>query len=255
LLLEADRHSACVAAPVDAPAGVRDVVVTFEYQTEDEGVARIELQDSTTNEVYAAKWLPASTFWASQEVHFSLPPAVIGRAESLQLVLVVQGPRAGEPARTVDAAFRRLRMLPTQPFAFALMPVGAPERADTEVTEIDQRFVSLRADGDVVLTFQQAWSSAWGLEGLPAGATAEHLQVNGWANGWIVRGLEGRGAVLEVTYRFENVVAIAVWSVPVVWVIALVCADWALIVRRRRRSSAVPATSSSAGAPVAEDGH
>ncbi len=221
LLIEADRHSACVAAPVDAPAGVRDVVASFEYQTDDEDVARIELQDSVTNEVFATTWLSASTFWRSQVVHFTLPPATIGRESALQLVLVVQGSRVGQTPRTVDAAFRRLRLLPTQPFAFALMPVGAPAPVGTELTEIDDRFVSLRADGDVVLTFQQAWSTEWGLAGLPAGATAEHVQVNGWANGWVIRGLDGRGAVLEVTYRREGLVAIAVWSAPVVWAVAL----------------------------------
>ncbi len=250
LLVEADRHSACVSAPIDAPAGVRSVVATFEYQTDNEGVARIELRDAVTNAVITSRWLAASTFWTSEEVRFDLPAAAINRDESLQLVFVVQGPRAGEPARTVDASFRRLRLLPTQPFAFALTPVGAPARQGTEVSEIDDRFVSLRSDGDVVLTFQQAWSPAWRLDGLPAGATAEHVKVNGWANGWMIRGLDGRAVVLEVTYRYESVVAFAVWSVLVVWVVALLCADWALIVRRRRRASVVPRASSFDGPPA-----
>ena len=106
------------------------------------------------------------------------------------------------------------------------------------MNEIDDRFVSVRADGDMVLTFQQAWSDEWSLEGLPEGVTAEHVKVNGWANGWVLRGLDGRGAVLEVTYRFESVVAVSVWSMPVVWALALLSADWALIVRRRRREAA-----------------
>ena len=238
LRVQADRHSACVAAPVKASPGVRDVVVTFEYRTEDQGVARVELQDSSTNEVIDSKRLPATSFWTADELHFQLPPAPVGRPESLQLVLVVQGPREGEPARTVDAAWRRLRMLPTPPFAFAVMPKVRDDATATEVNEIDDRFVSLRADGATVLTFQQAWSDGWSLEGLPPGVTAQHVLVNGWANGWVVRGLDGRGAVLEVTYRFEGAVAIAVWSMPVVWALALLSADWALIVRRRRRQAA-----------------
>jgi hypothetical protein len=238
LRLQADRHSACVAAAVNAPAGVRDVVATFEYRTEDEGVARIELQDSSTNEVIASTRLPATSFWVAHQVHFRLPPAPIGRDETLQLVLVVDGPREGEPARTVDAAWRQLRLLPTQPFAFAVMPVVGTAVTPPTVNEIDDRFVSVRADGDMVLTFQQAWSRDWSLDGLPSGVTAEHVTVNGWANGWVLHGLAGRGAVLEVTYRYENLVGFAVWSMPVVWALALVSADWALIVRRRRREHA-----------------
>ncbi len=250
LRLQADRHSACVAAPVRAPAGVRDVVTTFEYRTEDEGVARIELQDSVTNEVVSSVRLPATSFWVAHQVHFLLPPAPIGRPETLQLVLVVQGPRQGEPSRTVDAAWRQVRMLPTQPFAFAVMPVVDAPTDPPVVNEIDDRFVSVRASDDMVLTFQQAWSQDWSLDGLPAGTTAEHVLVNGWANGWVLRGLDGRGAVLEVTHRYEDLVMVAVWSMPVVWALALVSADWALIVRRRRRHAGAPDPAD--GSPAAD---
>ena len=40
-------------------------------------------------------------------------------------------------------------------------------------------FQQMVADGDMVLTFQQAWSDDWSLEGLPAGVTTCHSRAMG----------------------------------------------------------------------------
>ncbi|MFZ4719863.1 MAG: hypothetical protein ACOYMR_10580 [Ilumatobacteraceae bacterium] len=239
LRLSANRHSACVAAPIAAPAGVRDVALSFEYQTGDEHTARVALMDASTGEVLDSRRLPASTFWTGRELRFVLPPAPVGRDETLQLVLAADGPRAGERSRTVDVAYRRVRMLPTQPFAYAVLPLTDPVAAEgTVVVGIDDRFVSVRGDGEVLLTFRQAFDDGWQLEGLPAGATATHERVDGWANGWRIDGLDGRAAVLEVRFRLQWWVDFAVWTAPVVWLLVALCTEWGRGRRRAVRAAA-----------------
>jgi hypothetical protein len=85
---------------------------------------------------------------------------------------------------------------------------------------------------DVIVTFQQAFASGWLLDGLPDGATAEHITANGWANAWRISGLDGRSAVLRAAYRGEGWVAYAVWSVLLVWFTMLLCTDWQRLLRR-----------------------
>jgi len=42
------------------------------------------------------------------------------------------------------------------------------------------------ASGPFVLTLAEPWSSSWHLEGLPDGAAAVHVTVDGYRNGWLV---------------------------------------------------------------------
>jgi hypothetical protein len=238
--LTATRHSACVSAPVTTEPGVRDVVATFDYQSSSATGARVALVDTVTGRVVANRRLPASTFWSTQQVRWLLPPPPSGREESLRLTLYAEGPRLGEPASLVTTAYRSVRLTTATPFAFAVLPLAKGTSAGTpgiDVRGLDGRFVAVTADRDVIITFQQAFATGWSLDGLPQGATAEHFEVNGWANGWRVHGLDGRSAVLHTTYRGEGLVAFAVWSVLVVWFVTLLCTDWPRWFRRRTRSS------------------
>jgi hypothetical protein len=136
----------------------------------------------------------------------------------------------------VTTAYRNVRLTTASPFAFAVLPAASDARGDVHAAEVrglDGRFVAVTSDHDVIVTFQQAFATGWSLDGLPAGATAEHVEINGWANGWRVHGLDGRRVVLHTTYRGEALVAFAVWSVLVVWFVALLCTDWPRWFRRR----------------------
>jgi len=231
--LSADRHSACVAAPVRSEPGVRDIVATFDYQSSSATAARVALVDSATGQVVASRRLPASTFWTGQQVRWSLPAPPVGREESLRLTLSAEGPRQGERAAVVTAAYRNVKVTTASPFAFAVLPATPNlDTAGVKVRGLDGRFVAVSADRDVVVTFRQAYSSGWSLDGLPEGATAEHIRIDGWANGWRIHDLAGRGVVLHAVFRGEAWVAYAVWSVLLVWFTMLACTDWS---RWRRR--------------------
>lgn len=231
--LTAARSSACVQAPIDAPPGVRDVVTSFEYRAPRIGSARAAVIDATTGEVVLSRRLPASTFWTPAEIRWQLPPAPVGSPEALRLVVIADGPAAGSTAPPAVVAYRGLQMLPTPPYAFAVLPALPDDLPAVAVRTLGDRFVAVQGEGDVVLTFQQAYAAGWSLDGLPEGATAEHITANGWANGWVIRGLDGRAAVLSVQYRWEWLVVVAVWSVLAVWLVTLACTDWRRLFARR----------------------
>jgi arabinofuranan 3-O-arabinosyltransferase len=54
------------------------------------------------------------------------------------------------------------------------------------------------ARGRFVLAFNEAHADGWRLEGLPGGAQAEHIELDGYRNGWIV---DARGD-LDLTLRY-----------------------------------------------------
>jgi len=121
----------------------------------------------------------------------------------------------------------------TPPYAFAVLPALPEDVPAVSVRTLGDRYVAVQGEGDVVLSFHQTYAEGWSLDGLPDGATAEHITVNGWANGWVIRGLDGRAAVLSLHYRWEWLVAVAVWSVLAVWLVALACTDWRRLFGRR----------------------
>jgi len=114
-----------------------------------------------------------------------------------------------------------------------VLPALPEDVPAVSVRTLGDRYVAVQGEGDVVLSFHQTYAEGWSLDGLPDGATAEHITVNGWANGWVIRGLDGRAAVLSLHYRWEWLVAVAVWSVVAVWLVALACTDWRRLFGRR----------------------
>ena len=251
--LAADSHAACTSAPITSMPGIREVVLSFEYQTGHDGVAEIRVVDAATGDVVTSQDLRASSFWTPVSMPVRLPPVPVGVVQDLRVEVLANGPAPGSRARLLDASYRRLTVTPVQPFGFAVLPsdpsgasdpssesssgaAGGDTTAPATVRTIDDRFAALRADGDVVLSFQQAYDARWSLSGLPKGATAEHVRVAGWANGWVIRGLDGRSAVVQAEFRGEDLVALLVWTAPALWFVALLLTDWG----RFRRGSKVP---------------
>jgi arabinofuranan 3-O-arabinosyltransferase len=231
--LTAARSSACVQAPIDAQPGLRDVVTSFEYRAPRAGTARVAVIDASTGEVVLSRRLPASTFWAPVEIRWQLPPAPVGSDEALRLVVTADGPAVDASAQPAVVAYRGIEMLPTPPYAFAVLPALPDDVSEVTVRTLGDRYVAVQGDGDVVLTFHQAYATDWSIDGLPDGVTADHVMVNGWANGWVIGGLDGRAAVLSLHYRWEWLVAVAVWSVLAVWLVTLACTDWRRLFARR----------------------
>lgn len=235
LELTADRHTACASSPVAISSGVRDVTVTFGYQSSGAAVARVALVDVGSGRTVQSAGLEAASFWTDREIRMQVPPPSEGSADVYRLVLYADGPGPRDTRREVRAAFRAVRVSPSTPFAMAVLPDDAIAQSSAVVVRaLDDRYASMRADGDAVLAFRQAYAPGWSLDGLPAGATARHIEVDGWANGWVVSGLAGRSVVLRVRYRDDPLVSLAVWSLLAVVLVGLACTDW-----RRARSNRV----------------
>ena len=86
-----------------------------------------------------------------------------------------------------------LVLLPEQATAGAVPAIDwhrdGPARYRVEVTGATEPFVLALAD---------AWSADWQVQGLPAGATARQLKIDGYRNGWVISGVTD--AHLTLTY-------------------------------------------------------
>jgi hypothetical protein len=230
--LSADRHTACVSAPVSVSPGIRDLTANFSYRSERSGVARAALVDTATGRAVATDRLAANTFWTDHQFRFTLPP---GGAQTYQLYFYADGPGPGADRRRSHAEFRSVRLSPSTSFAIAAVP-DPTSSAGATIRDLSRGFVAVHADGDAVLVQRQAYASGWQLDGLPAGVTAQRFIADGWANGWVIHGLNGRSVVLRTRYRDDPAGMIAVWSLPLVLLLALACTDWSRLRSNRVRA-------------------
>ena len=232
--LSADRHTACVSASVAVTSGLRDLTLNFSYRASGPEVARVALVQVDSGRAVTTERLEATSSWKPHTFRIKVPPPAEGSTDQYRLYLYADGPGPGAERRNVSAAFRGVRMSPSTSFAIVVLP-ASDSSTHVAVRGIDDRFVAMQADGDAVLVFRQAFADGWSLDGLPPGVTARHIEVDGWANGWLVHGIDGRSLVLHVRYRHAALVALSVWSLLVVLLVAVLCTDW-----RRVRSNRVP---------------
>jgi hypothetical protein len=111
-----------------------------------------------------------------------------------------------------------------------LAPAGS-----ASVRDLSLGYLAVHADGDLVLVRRQSFAAGWQLDGLPAGVTAQRFVADGWAIGWVIHGLDGRSVVLRVRYRDDPTGAMAVWSLPLVLLLAMCCTDWSRVRSNRVR--------------------
>jgi hypothetical protein len=230
--LSADRHSACVSAPVSVGPGIGDLTASFAYRSERRGVARVELVDNSKGRPVATERLAATSFWADHEFRFRLP---VGGVHSYFLTFYADGPGPGDGRQLSHAEFRSVRLSPSTSFAIAAVPLPAAADAVT-VRDLSHGYLALHAEGDAVLVQHQAYAAGWELDGLPSGVTVRRFVADGWANGWVIRGLDGRSLVLRVRYRDDPLGPLAIWSLPLVLLLAMCCTDWARLRSNRVRA-------------------
>jgi hypothetical protein len=230
--LAADRHTACVSAPVSVGAGIGDLTASFAYRSEQPGVARVALVDTVTGRVVDGERLAATSFWAEHQFRFRLPR---GGVHAYRLYFYADGPGPGQGRRLSNADFRSVRLSPSTSFALAAVP-APPAAVSPTVRDLSRGYVAVHGEGDMVLVHRQAYASGWQLDGLPGGVTAEHFVADGWANGWVIHGMNGRSLVLRVRYRDDPIGPLAVWSLPLVFLLALGCTDWSRLRSNRVRS-------------------
>jgi hypothetical protein len=230
--LSADRHTACVSAPVTVGPGIVDLTATFAYRSARPGVARVALVDTSTGRAVATERLAASSFWEDHQFRFTLP---VGGVHTYRLTFFADGPGPGQGRRVSHAEFRSVRLAPSTSFAIAAVPAPPGSNA-IAVRDLSHGYLALHADGDVVLVQHQAFAAGWRLDGLPDGVTSTRFVADGWANGWVIHGLKGRSVVLRIRYRDDPVGPLSIWSLPLVLLLALGCTDWSRLRSNRVRA-------------------
>jgi arabinofuranan 3-O-arabinosyltransferase len=102
------------------------------------------------------------------------------------------------------ASFKNFHLTRVSPVSVSvtaadLAPPPVTEVHRTAVSSSEYRVAVHRAAGRFTLTLADSYAPGWALDGLPAGWSARHIAVDGFANGWLV---EGTGdATLTIRYR------------------------------------------------------
>ncbi|MFN8053155.1 MAG: hypothetical protein U0Q22_17050 [Acidimicrobiales bacterium] len=214
--LSARRHSACVSGAVQVAPGIRHITIAFQHRNVAGSGGRWCLMGrDDTCAVSGA--LPASDSWRWFTKDVTLPafdPFDRAASGSYRLYLYSDGAGPGitpGPATVTD--YREVSVRNTYPIVAIAQPVRQPT-------------------GQATIRLDEGYAPEWSVSGLPAGVTARHEVVDGWANAWVVDGLAGRRARVTFHYWPDRIVGIAVWSlVPV-----LAAAAFSLFRHRRRRS-------------------
>ena len=234
--LRARRHSACVDGDVAVPDGLRHLSVSFQHRSIQGRGGRWCLM-GTDGTCAAGGLLPESPSWTqftADVVLAARDPFRRAATDHLRLYLYADGagPGISAGADTV-VGYRSVTVRPTYPMVAVAQPV---RRGVAAATRVDDRHASVRGADTAVFRLAEAYGAGWSLDGLPEGASARHVVVDGWANGWVVEGLRGRPVVASFRYGPDTWVSLAVWSILPVLAAAVVALAAPVIVRRRRRA-------------------
>jgi arabinofuranan 3-O-arabinosyltransferase len=89
------------------------------------------------------------------------------------------------------------------------------------------------ATGRFTLVLAESYGAGWSLDGLPAGWSARHLVVDGYANGWVIDGTGDADLTMEYTPSRWGFAALLVSVLATTAAITLTVGRW-LAARRRR---------------------
>lgn len=171
--------------------------------------------------------LAPSTNWRRFSAELQPDPGTV----SLRLYLYADGQQA-PPTRV---QYRDLELRPVEPTTVVLAGAGSATvpRLTWRQTGTAAYDVGVHgARGEFTLVLDESYANGWSLRGLPAGWRAQHLMVNGYANGWRI---VGRGSAdLTLTYGPDVWERIAL-LVSLAAAAAMVLLAAARLVRRRWR--------------------
>jgi arabinofuranan 3-O-arabinosyltransferase len=197
LVLSGPGPGACgeaVEVPVVPGATYR---LSADYRTDFGGTPRVCLQQLPAGRCADTPALTRATTWQTVEaVVKPLPgttrirPQIYNYRYINQLI----------PGQT---SFRNVQLARVSPVAVSVTPANAtppsvPTIDQTAVSASQYRVAVHGAAGRFTLAFADSYAPGWALDGLPAGWSARHIVINGFANGWLV---EGTGdATLTIRY-------------------------------------------------------
>ena len=225
--LRALHHSACVAAPVVGYLGPEPYRVSFDYRTTSGVAARVCLWQSGPDRCARLNPVQPSAKWRTYEETVTPLPGTTG----LSLFLYADGSGVGE---TVNE-YRSLRVVPASSFSVVVTPRSAT--AATPVVTVEEQGAErhrVRLDGGrgpFTIALADSFHPGWKIKGLPKDVRAEHVVVDGYANGWQIDRAVSASVVLEFVpgtmTRWAQRASVA----------GGLAALWFSAVRRRRRRS------------------
>lgn len=194
--LRAAADSACVWAPVATDVLAKSYAIGLDYRTVSGRPARLCVWEVGPNRCLPMPELDATPGWHHLDASLQ---ADIGTRE-LDAYLYADGQQS--PRTVVE--YRRLSIRPDAALTLNLQqdaatPAAAPPRAtwrSLTPAAYDVRIDGASAPFTVVLP--ESFASGWTMSGLPAGWSARHIEVNGYANGWLVSGTGS--ATLKMRY-------------------------------------------------------
>ena len=230
--VSAMRHSACVAAAVAVERGIGLHTVSFEHRSVNGRGGRWCLVKTGSGECAASGVLPATREWELVEKTVELASGRLGEQDEWQLFVYADGGGRNQVvAEQTVVQYRAISVRPTFPLHMAFVERSLPAVA--------------------VIAHRQSAADGWVLSGP---AAASRVTVDGWANGWELPIAPAER--WSVSYRYDPVVAVSVWSLPVValWALRLqMLRAWAGFFGKfytmRRRLLAKPAPGQAEVAP------
>lgn len=182
--LAAGAHAACVWAPVDAEPGSA-LIVDFEATVLGGAPPRFCLwQHGAEQCADAPAVVPDADGHVSYREQLQTDPS----ADRLELYLYADG----RQNPTTEIEYRNVRVEAAGGLAVTVS--AADESApvpdvDTVRRDPGRYDVGIEgAEGTFTLVLPESYADGWSLSGLPDGWTAEHIEVDGYANGWRVTG-------------------------------------------------------------------
>lgn len=231
--VSADGGSACVFRPVTQLLPGVPYTVAFDYRTTNslgrfclwlEGVDRCVNDDQV---------LPASDTWRSHR-----STVFLDEMSTDARLYVYADAEGGTENRLAVNEYRDATISPVVPISVSLTSV----QSSNTTRLVDARGHGDRWDIDVraragrfVLALPDTNHAGWTLDGLPTGASADPVVVDGFRQGWVIDAVESEP--LHLTARFEpsRWVRIATWASITVLALLVLVGAGASVRRRKNR--------------------
>jgi arabinofuranan 3-O-arabinosyltransferase len=231
--LEARRHAACVSAPI---TNVRHAI-TYELAFDADVIvgARPRMclwQDAAARCASFVEVAGGDT--EHEHVYRGRFDAGAGLVRLFLYADAIAAPT------TID--YRNLSFRAVADDVLVVVPsrdTALPSPPTVEWHRVDPAHYRVSVDGArsrFVLAFNEAYADGWRLEGLPDGARAEHIELDGYRNGWIIDARGDLDLMLRYTpARYVQMAARFSQATAVLLVGSFVSAPFVRSIRRRYR--------------------
>jgi len=225
--LTAERHSACVSAPVSGFVAGGSYELSFDARTLQGLPARVCLWEDGPDRCAPLPALTASPSWQHVRVGVTPDAGTVG----LRLFVYADGGATGGNGTVVD--YRALRVAPAAPFGVTILDLSqinpAPPISWTRLGVATYQFDVSVASRPFVLSLAESYAPGWRLEGVPEGRSATHLIANGYANGWLIG--PGRAFTARLTYLPDK----GMHAAAIMSLLGLLAVPRSLLRRRRHQ--------------------